>query len=116
MATNHTIPPGARRADASMAETYRAWDTMPRAIRHRLMEAIGTISPVAVLRFYEGLVAKGKTPEEAERECIARIDLTDKMATDALDQERKTWSLGEDMKAGFQRATAKIRGNHKPAA
>jgi len=106
---NAKIAPGGRNSGVTPAQAYAAWDAMPAPIRHRLMAAIGTICPVAVFGSYKALVAKGHSPQSAEQAVIARIDLTDSMATQALDKERATWTLGEDMKAGFQRATTRIR-------
>lgn len=95
---------------------YRAWDALPLSCRRRLAEATMPLCPVAVLDFVRRKRALGLPEAAVEGAVLANIELTEKHAADALERERATWTLGQDMAASMKAAHQRRLGRSLPPA
>lgn len=87
------------------SRSYLALEHLPPALRKRLNEATLPIPPEVVLAYYQQMVRlQGRSPAEAERFVIEKLERTERTAAETLARERETWNLGEEIAASMKAA------------
>lgn len=101
---------GAPTVTATYEDEFSALESLPPAVRVRLVHATLPMAATDLVAAYKKVLAAGYPQRAAEFAIIDCIKKTEDHYAALLEKERSTWNLGEEMARSIKAVTAKLRG------